>query len=85
MELILITGNGCASCISMHEIAIEAAKKFNLPFKEMEVEKAPEYVEKYDIKHVPTLLLIDNLRLIDKVHGFQPKEILELWLEYKIK
>ncbi len=84
MELMLVSGNGCASCVSMLDIASNLAKKHNLDFIHHELEDDDKIVEKYGINKVPSVLLTDGDKLIAMVGGFQPYEILDMWIDYKI-
>ncbi len=86
IELIEISGEGCANCFTLLPIVNKLASERNLPVRHIEVnEGAKAEVEKYRIERVPTLLVMDGEKEIARCAGFQPEEILELWLDAKIE
>jgi len=44
-----------------------------------------ELMEEWDVTRVPTILLIDDGEIFARCAGFQPEEILEIWLDAKIE
>lgn len=82
-KLILVSGDGCASCVSMKEVVINVAQNLEIEYEIVEANQ--EIIDKYMINSVPTILLIHNNELVDKVKGFQPEEILQLWVSYKVE
>ena len=44
-----------------------------------------EYVKKYEVNRVPTIIVLKDNNEIDRCCGFQPEEILDIWLESKIQ
>ncbi len=44
-----------------------------------------ELIQKYEIYAVPTILVMKDDLVIARCRGYQPEEILELWLESKIE
>lgn len=47
----------------------------------VDIDKSGDLAEKYEIMGVPTLMIFKNGKAIDKIVGFQPKEILKTKLE----
>lgn len=84
-SLILITGESCASCVSMHSIANNVAAKHNLDFINVEAVDQLDFCNKYKVVTVPTVLLLDKSILIASVHGYQPEEILDIYVEAKLE
>jgi thioredoxin-like negative regulator of GroEL len=48
-------------------------------------ETTVQFMLDYDVRQVPTILLMDNGVVFARAVGFQPEEILELWLDAKIE
>jgi thioredoxin-like negative regulator of GroEL len=42
-------------------------------------------IEAFDIQAVPTILVMKDDYIVARCKGFQPEEILELWLDDKIE
>jgi thioredoxin-like negative regulator of GroEL len=42
-------------------------------------------VEKFGVEAVPTILVLYNQEVFAKRRGYQPEEILEIWLDAKIE
>ncbi len=87
INVILITGEGCVSCFSMINVINNISSKFkNVNFYNLEVEdKYLEFLNKYNVRTIPSLLIIKDNELISSCHGYQPEEILEIYLESKIE
>jgi thioredoxin-like negative regulator of GroEL len=43
-----------------------------------------DLMEKWEIEKVPTILLMQDGEIFARCSGFQPEEILELWMDAKI-
>lgn len=80
-------GNSCANCLSlMKEVnrALKDRKDIERIHFEID-ESSEEIVKKYHIDRVPTLIVMRGENEIARVRGYQPEEILSLWLEAKIQ
>ena len=42
-------------------------------------------MEEWEVEKVPSILLMDDGEIFARCTGFQPEEILELWLDAKIE
>lgn len=83
--LIEFGGGGCANCISLMPILNELGRKFSIEVYHEEIrEEISDIIEHYQIHAVPLVLLIRNGKEIGRVQGYQPYEILEIWLENKM-
>ena len=87
INVILVTGEGCVSCYSMINLINDISLKFkDINFYNLEVEdKYLEFLNNYNVRTIPSLLIIKNNELISSCHGYQPEEILEIYLESKIE
>ncbi len=82
-----VGGDSCANCISLLPVLnkiVNNRPKLTLHRCEVGFE-CQEIVERYEVEAVPTILLTYNDELIGKVRGFQPEEILEIWIDAKIE
>lgn len=85
LYIVEIAGDQCASCIALNPVVVNLAKKFNLKNHYVNITHTNyKFIEEFDVQKVPTILLLSNGKLLDKVSGYQPPEILELWLEDKL-
>lgn len=82
----LISGEGCANCVSMYPMvkAIEQ-RRDDVKIFYVEVDKSNYLInEHFDVEVVPTILLTHYGELVSKVKGYQPEEIFEIYIDTKI-
>lgn len=85
IRLVEVSGDACAGCLALLPELRETAQKFQLGFVRLDIQSNPEAIEKYRIEKIPTVLLLDGEEIIAKCSGYQPQEILELWVEAKLE
>ena len=81
-----ISGEDCANCLTLMPILqrlCEHRDDIRLVHVEADYSTLP-LMEEWDVRKVPTILLMDNGEIFARCNGFQPEEILELWLDAKI-
>ncbi|MCD8372458.1 MAG: thioredoxin family protein [Clostridia bacterium] len=78
-------GGGCAGCYGAMPQARAAASNLNIPFIYIDGEADGQYTEKWQVEKLPALLLLNGGQPFARVTGFQPQEILELWIESKLQ
>lgn len=83
--LVEIGGSACAACHILMPAAREAAQKFNIPFYYIDESEAGELIQKWGVSSVPSLFLVRGGTPVAEAHGYQPREILEIWIEYKLQ
>ncbi len=84
-SLVEISGDGCAACHSLLPVLQDISKSMNLNlFFANASSDVEEMLKHYDVTAIPTILLLHDSLLLGKVKGFQPQEILEIWIETKI-
>lgn len=85
--LVLITGDGCANCSTMAPIVNNMKHKFeDLSTYLVDINESNYKInEYYEVEVVPTILFLHKGRLISKVKGYQPEEILEIYIDCKMK
>lgn len=85
--LVLITGDGCANCSVMAPIVNTMSDKFsNLSTYIVDINQSNYQInEYYEVEVVPTVLFLHKGELVSKVKGYQPEEILEIYIDCKMK
>lgn len=81
-----ISGESCANCLTLMPILQElcAARK-NLRLVHVEADHSTiALMEAWEVEKVPTILLMQDGEIFARCSGFQPEEILELWLDAKL-
>ena len=85
IELLEVSGEGCANCFSLLPLLNKLAAERGIPLRHLEVtEENAEAVRKYEIDRVPTVLVLKDGEVTARCSGYQPEEILSLWLDAKI-
>lgn len=82
--LIEIGGDSCAGCLAVMPNCVEIASRFGLKFVRLDVEDDAEQVAQFAIDRIPSIILWDGGKVIATCSGYQPQEILELWVEAKL-
>ena len=83
--VILISGEGCANCYSMHPLVSslqDTYEDIDVYFVEVD-ESNFDINTEYGVEVVPTVLVTSYGKLVAKIKGFQPDEIFELYIESK--
>lgn len=86
LQVLEVSGEGCANCISlMNMLSVVIGDRTDVELVHFELdEDSKSFIERYSIDRVPTVLLLDNGVEIARVKGFQPEEVFEVWLDYKL-
>ena len=81
------SGNSCANCLaSTREVNRVLKDRRDIVRVHFEIDdSSEEIVKKYRIDRVPTLMVMKGETEIARVRGYQPEEILALWLDAKIE
>ena len=82
-----ISGESCANCITLMPILEELCSARNdIRLVHIEADYSTlELMEEWEVEKVPTILLMDNGEIFARCTGFQPEEILQLWMDAKIE
>ena len=82
-----ISGESCANCLTLmpilHDIVDGRADKIRLVHVEAD-ENTVWFMQRYDVDRVPTILLTDDGEVFARATGYQPEEILEIWIDAKL-
>ena len=81
-----ISGESCANCLTLMPILKElCASRGDVRLVHIEADYSTmELMEEWEVEKVPTILLMDDGEIFARCAGFQPEEILEMWLDAKI-
>lgn len=85
IKLIEISGDSCASCHALLPALNRAAEEFNLAFERIDAESSPDVIEKYSVARIPAIILEDDGEVIGVCSGYQPEEILMLWIQSRLE
>lgn len=87
IKIIEFSGESCANCYSLMPILFEILKSYkDVELVHVEIEKDKmDIIEKYRIDRVPTILILKDEEEVGRCRGYQPEEILAIWLEDKIE
>lgn len=86
IQVVEVSGESCANCLTLMPILHElVSKRSDVELIHIEAsETTVNIMKEYEIDRVPTILLLDDGVEFARATGFQPEEILELWLNNKI-
>ena len=82
-----ISGESCANCISLMPVLNNIISKRN-DCRLLNIEanmKTKFLMDLYEVRSVPAILIVQDGVLIDKTYGFQVEEILEIWINMRVK
>lgn len=83
-ELLEVSGEGCANCYSLLPVVNKLAAARGIPVRHLEVTaENEEAVRMLAIERVPTLIVYCDGEEAARCTGYQPEEILEVWLDAK--
>ncbi len=87
ISIVEVSGESCANCLTLMPLLDKIVKERNdcKLFHIEANEDTMELIEKYEIRQVPTIMIMYNDSCFVSCRGFQPEEILELWIDSKIK
>ncbi len=82
--LLEVSGESCANCYTLLPLVKKLAAERGLDVEHLEVnEETGERVAALHIDRVPTLIVCRDGEEVARCTGFQPEEILALWLDAK--
>lgn len=82
-----ISGNSCANCLSLLPVLnniVGAREDCRLVHIEAD-ETTMDLMEHFDVQVAPTILITLDGEIMARCKGYQPEEILELWIDAKIE
>ena len=87
ISVIEISGESCANCLTLMPILNDLISKRDdckLHHLEADIDTL-DLIEAFDVQSVPTILVMKDDYIIARCIGYQPEEILKLWLDDKIE
>ena len=82
-----VSGESCANCFSLMPVLKAIVdKRGDIRLVHVEAdEETTALMEEWDVTRVPTVLLMEDGKIFARCSGFQPEEILEIWMDAKIE
>ena len=81
-----VSGESCANCATLLPVLKSIADARGIPLVHVEADAdTAELMREWEIDRVPTVLLTDDGEIFARCSGFQPEEILELWIDAKME
>ncbi len=84
--LVEVSGEACANCLTLMPILkdiCDARGDIRLVHVEADYTTLP-LMEVWEVEKVPTILLVEDGEIFARCAGYQPEEILELWIDAKV-
>lgn len=81
-----VSGESCANCITLMPI-LDRLVGSRTDCKLVHIEAAEDTIDlikRFEVRQAPTILITKDGEVVERVVGFQPEEILEIWLDDKI-
>lgn len=87
ISVIEVSGESCANCLTLMPILDRLVGQRNdCVLHHLEVEESTLGIcAEFGVEAVPTILVMNNDKVVAKCRGYQPEEILEIWLDSKIE
>ena len=81
-----ISGESCANCLTLMPILKDICQqRGDVRLVHVEADYTTlELMETWEVEKVPTILLMDDGEIFARCSGFQPEEILQLWIDAKM-
>lgn len=82
-----ISGESCANCLTLMPVLksiCDARSDVRLVHVEADYTTL-DLMEEWGVEKVPTILLVEDGEIFARCSGFQPEEILELWMDAKLE
>ena len=81
-----ISGESCANCLTLMPILDRlCGERDDVRLVHVEADYSTmALMEEWEVDRVPTILLTDDGEIFARCKGFQPEEILEIWLDAKL-
>lgn len=82
-----ISGESCANCLTLMPILKSICDgRGDIRLVHVEADfTTMALMEEWEVEKVPTILLVEDGEIFARCSGFQPEEILEIWIEAKLE
>jgi thioredoxin len=83
LKLLDFYADWCGPCKIMNPVLEEMEKNFQgkIEFQRVDVEANEQLAGQYDIRSIPTFILVKEGKEVDRRMGAMPKEMLKDWLD----
>ena len=87
VSIVEVSGESCANCFSLMPILNKIISNRNdCVLHHLEAtEETMSLVEAFGVVAVPTILIMNDDVVVAKCRGYQPEEILEIWIDAKLE
>jgi thioredoxin len=87
IKLLDFYADWCGPCKIMAPVfeEIETKYKGQIEFEKVDVEANEALASQYDIRSIPTFVLVKDGKELDRRMGAMPKEMLTSWLDSQLK
>lgn len=87
ITIVEVSGESCANCLTLMPILNNIVSRLNdVKLYHIEANDGnKDLITKFEVFSVPTILVLYNDKLMASCRGYQPEEILEIWLDSKIE
>ena len=68
---------GCMGCMEQTPINIEVGKALNVEIEEIDAVKNPQYIKEYQLKVTPTIVVVKDGEVKERLEGVVHREQLE--------
>ncbi len=87
LKLLDFYADWCGPCKIMNPVLEEMEKNFQgrIEFQRVDVEAEEQLAGQYDIRSIPTFVLVKDGKELDRKMGAMPKEMLKDWLDSQSK
>ncbi len=82
-----ISGESCANCLTLMPVLKSICDdRSDVRLVHVEADYTTlDLMEEWGVEKVPTILLVEDGEIFARCSGFQPEEILELWMDAKLE
>ena len=72
---------GCMGCMEQTPINTEVGKALNLDIEEIDAVKNPQFIKEYQLKVTPTIVVVKDGEVKERLEGVVHREQLEITLK----
>ena len=72
---------GCMGCMEQTPINAEVGKALNVEIEEIDAVKNPQYIKEYQLKVTPTIVVVKDGKVKERLEGVVHREQLEITLK----
>lgn len=81
VRVICFSQSGCMGCMEQTPINKEVSALLNIPIEEIDAVSNPEYIREFQLKVTPTIVVIQDGSVKERMEGVVHREQLEMTLK----